>query len=518
MSGVSNPQSWLTESVGGGVSSSGATVNVNTSLGVPAVWSGVSLIAGHVAELEICIKRRSGEDRMEAVRSHPAYRLLNKEPNAHQIPVVFRETLMCHALLQGNGRAWIRRNGVGQPVELIPLLPWDTYVAIIDGEKWHVTYVHPDYPSVGGGDGNGNIRTIHDDDVFHIPGLSYNGFWGVHLLQIARDVLGLSISGQTYTGATFKNNGRPGIILEAPQGELRTAQKRREFLDEFNRSFQGAQNSGKALILLDGMKAHTVAMKAADAELTSLREMSSRDIDRLLLLPEQGNNAYKTITERQMLYNTNTLARWLRKWEQEVYRKLLSEREKMSGLYEVQVDTSPLIRGDPNSWAEYTGKLRQQGIINGNEGRQMHGFNPVADEMLEHYGNPNISTVPAAEPEQPEEEEEEPEAEPMEARAIRRVIDPLIAYERRRVTRAARRDGNFLSWAEDFYSTFENQLTDACADLHLPPQLAEDYCNKSLGDLLELTGIVSQDGLSDAVSELTDVWKSRAGEFADVRV
>lgn len=512
MSGVRNPQDWLVESIGGGVADSGATVNVSTSLGLPAVWSAISMIAGHLAGLEISIKRRTGQNGFTEVQSHPAYRLLNRLPNDFQTPYTFRQTFFAHALLQGNGRAYIRRNGLGQPVELIPLLPWDTYGAIVDGEKYHVTYINPDYPSPTGADSERQTFTFPDRDVFHVPGLSYNGFWGVHLLQIARDALGLGISGQTATGATLKNNGRPGVLIEQPVGQLMTAAERREFLDEMNRKHRGPDNAGRTALLRAGMKANVLPMSAADSQLLELRQMSKDDVNKLFLIPDDNSNAYKSRTERAVAYKNDTLAPWCRKLEQEVYKKLFSDRDRLSDEYFCECNTDPLIKGDPNTLADYTGKMRLQGAMSGNEVRILHGMNPADDPALDQYSNPNITTPDASDP---PDADEPPD---VEAQAIRSVIAPLLAYESRRVRKAAGKDGNFLSWADSFYEGFEDLLGKACREANLEPALAAEYCERSKGDLLELTAVCTPEQLKAGVTDLVGQWSNRLGEFASVQI
>ena len=109
-------------------------------------------------------------------------------------------------------------------------------------------------------------------------------------------------------------------------------------------------------------------------------------------LSVDSGTAYKSITERNTQYLNNCLNRWILKIEQEIRRKLFSDREKLAGVHSVELDHRRLVMGDPNTAADYTGKLRQQGAINGNEVREMHGLQPVADPMLESYGNPNITT------------------------------------------------------------------------------------------------------------------------------
>ena len=64
----------------------------------------------------------------------------------------------------------------------------------------------------------------------------------------------------------------------------------------------------------------------------------------------------------------------------------------------VRFNPTQLLTGDPNTLADYTGKLRQQGALSGNEVRAFHHLNPV--DGLDDYSNPNISTGLENEPDE----------------------------------------------------------------------------------------------------------------------
>ena len=160
---------------------------------------------------------------------------------------------MGHALLQGNGRALIIRNGLGQPIALQPLYPWYTYTYIYEGKKFHVSYTNPWYPSYR--DPAEQVDGLHafpDDDVLHVPGFTYNGFWGIHLVQIAKDVLGQGIAAQECTNSSFLNTGLPGFLIEVPH--VWNAQQCAEFKRDWDANYAGARNAGKMQLLPEGMK------------------------------------------------------------------------------------------------------------------------------------------------------------------------------------------------------------------------------------------------------------------------
>jgi len=146
MAGISTltkPLQWFLDVFSG---REGERVTATDTLTLPAIWNGVSRISGHVSQLPMHVYAAVYDEDGEKVggrkdRQHQAYRLMMRRPNVYQTPVVFREQLAVHSLLEGNGRAAIIRLGGprGPITELIPLLPSCSGTAMVGGEKWHVT-------------------------------------------------------------------------------------------------------------------------------------------------------------------------------------------------------------------------------------------------------------------------------------------------------------------------------------------------------------------------------------------
>ena len=101
---------------------SGGSVTRKNALQVATVFACVRVLSEGVASQPVRVVRMEGTTRTP-VLDHPVAVLLNKQPNAWQTGLEFRETLMMHAVLEGNGYAFKVRGGRGQIVEWIPLLP-----------------------------------------------------------------------------------------------------------------------------------------------------------------------------------------------------------------------------------------------------------------------------------------------------------------------------------------------------------------------------------------------------------
>ena len=76
-----------------------------------------------VASLPLHVFRYNDSGGKEKALAHPLYGILHDEPNPEMSAFSFRETLMTHLLLWGNGYAQVIRNGRGEIVALYPLMP-----------------------------------------------------------------------------------------------------------------------------------------------------------------------------------------------------------------------------------------------------------------------------------------------------------------------------------------------------------------------------------------------------------
>jgi HK97 family phage portal protein len=410
-SGITDPASWLIEAFGGGKAKSGVKVSTNTVLGLPAVWFAAQKISGHLAGLPLNARKQLPEGGTEVQRTSPGHKLLNVSPNNLMTPFQLRELMMIHALLLGNGRAYIERNGFGQPIGLIPVLPENCQTMLVNDQKWHLVSKDTGVSAnLSNAFSENEYWKVPDRDMLHIMGMSYNGIWGMHVIDILRDAFGLGIAGQDGSASALKNSGRPGMVITAPPGMFRSSKEASEFLKNFEQKHEGVENSGKVGLLREGMSLNTLPISASDAQFIEQRQFQRVDLAMIFglesILGDETGITYKSITERNAAFINGCLSRWFCKWEEECNRKLLPEQLRDSGQVFYQFDTTPLLKGDPSTLADYTRKMREQFALSTNEVREMHGFNPV-DGLNDDYTNEPAGESPELPPATPEEQTDE---------------------------------------------------------------------------------------------------------------
>ena len=426
-SGLRNPAAWLTEYFGSTKSSAGIVITPQVALGIPEVYNAVSKISGHVSSLEMdCwIKEPKGGMGQRDLNDPGARVWAN--PNEVNTTQEVVEKLMVDALLQGNGRLYIQRDGRGTPIALWPIQAEDATTIMAQGRRFHQISINNgtqvgDLKAQGE---NANMYTIPDEDIFYVMGLTQNGWWGENLLYLCRDTFGLSVAANESAGTLCANSGRPGLVLEAPQGKLTDPQDAQEFLDSFKKAYTGRENVGKTALLLNGMKAQSISWQTMDQSHVLNRQFQREAAALMFLLEsvigDDSGSSYKSVTERQAVYLTNCLQRWTTKIEQEANKKLLSGRKTAMNNRGYKLNVSSLFENDRDGLALYTSSLRQQGIISTNEARAIHGmreaeayegFDPNEDHASMTSGSSGKEADPNEELSQDPNQTEAPDPEP----------------------------------------------------------------------------------------------------------
>ena len=90
---LANPATWLVNTLTGGPTASGITVNENTALNSSAVFAAVRLLSEAVASLPLHTFERQ-EDGKRRATEHPVSSLLSSRPNDYMSSYGLRETMM----------------------------------------------------------------------------------------------------------------------------------------------------------------------------------------------------------------------------------------------------------------------------------------------------------------------------------------------------------------------------------------------------------------------------------------
>ena len=387
---LANPAEWLRNALGGTKSTSGVRVNYRSALTIAYVYAAQQIISGDVASLPFDFKRREADDDLILDREHPGYWLLNGDSNDEMSAYLFRETLTHWALLFGNGMAYILRDAMGRPVQLIPACPGDLSIHIEGGKRlYHNSLLD---------------ETFDQSAILHIRGLG-DELGGHPLLQLAKNSFGLSLIMDKHGSEAWKNGAGPKVILK--HAKTLNAEQANELLERFE-----ARHSepGKPALAAGGLDIEVVPSTNSDAQWNESRRQIITEVAAWYNLPPHklGDNTrvgYNGVTAENQAYITQTLRRWLKRWETEVARKLLVDRDYRSMSVVVSHDPKPLTDTDTAAITDEVVKQIMSELITPNEGRRRLGYPLIEGGDVRQ--NPNTSS-----PEDPEDDDDEQEEEP----------------------------------------------------------------------------------------------------------
>ena len=356
---------------GGGASASGIVVTPQTAMQAGTVYSCVNVLAQSISMLP-CKIYQSNNGNISIASEHPVYKLFSEQPNDWQTPLEFFEMLVASLCLRGNAYAYINRTDSGRIVELLPLHPDMVRVEMGSGFRLSYSITMPD----------GTFKNLIPGEIFHIRGMTLNGWLGISPIAYARESIGLALATEKFGSQIFRNGAKMGGVLEYP-GKLT-----KESYDRIKQTFDEAssgENAHKTAILEEGMKFAKISMTADDSQFLETRKYQRSEIAAIFRVPphmigDLERATFSNIEQQSLGFITYTLMPWLTRFEQAIKRDLLLPKER-SQLH-VKFNVAALLRGDAAARSTYYHNGIQDGWMTRNEARSTESeigniFNPI---------------------------------------------------------------------------------------------------------------------------------------------
>ena len=360
-----------------GTASSGERVDEKSAMQISTVYACVRLLAETVAGLPLHLYRYtdSGEGKEKAI-DHPLYKILYRQPNPEMTSFTFRETMMTHLLLWGNAYAQIIRDGKNTVLGMYPLLP--EIVEVDRDEAGNLYYIYHAYTDEVPGEQNQDIY-FRSDEIFHIPGLGFNGLVGFSPIAMMKNSLGTTLAVEKYGASFFKNGAQPSGVLEHP-GVLKDPGKIRE---NWSAVYGGANNAHKVAVLEEGMTYKPISLPPEDSQFLSTRQFGVEEICRIFRVPphmvgDLEKSSFSNIEQQSLEFVKYTLEPWLVRWEQSIQRTLFSAEEKKQ--YFTKFNVEGLLRGDYASRMSGYATARQNGWMSANDIRELENMDRIPAE------------------------------------------------------------------------------------------------------------------------------------------
>lgn len=379
--GTLRDPSWWKTVFTGSSSYAGETVTQDSALRQAVVWACVQAISQDVASLPIKIYSKVSELERDPVDDHPVARIFHTAPNPEMSPFTFKETMTMHTLLYGNAFAEIERNQQGQPIAMWILLPENMTVSVSGGEVFYTYQM-----------GSGQV-TLPSENVFHVKGMGHDGILGYSPINYARQIIGDMQAMQKSGGSFFANSSRPSGILSHPAKLSEDASKR--LRKSWDGLYASSGNSGRTAILEEGLKFQTMSIPHSESQWLEARQFAVIDICRMYRVPphivqDLSNATYSNIESQQIQYLSQTLMPWLRRWEQEINRKLMTVDDR--SVYAEFLAEEALRGNTVDRYSAYR-TARESGWLSINEIRKRENLNNIGEQGDKYIQPLNFADV-----------------------------------------------------------------------------------------------------------------------------
>jgi HK97 family phage portal protein len=360
----------------------GVSVNEQSTLGLSAAWRAVSLISQTIASLPL----RSLRDSTDGTRQQVSSFLDDPATADGMTQFEWVEQIVAYLLLHGAAPLVHIYNGGGGLAGALPIHPlcvtpeWETDD---EGKRTgrKVFQVSLD---------DGTRRTLTQDEMTYIPGLSLDGLHGLSVITMGRNSLGTAIAGDRAAARQF-GNGAMIAGLVTPEEDVTEAEAKviKEGLDA---KITGVDNAAQIAVINRKLKFQPWTMSNEDAQFLESRMFAVEEVARwfgvpphLLMQTDKQTSWGTGVAEQNRGLARTVLAPWCNRIEQRLSRLLPSSTK-------VEFDLTGLERGNPEGEIQLLLDQIAGGLLTRDEARAIRNLPPLP------AGNPaNLQDSPEGE-------------------------------------------------------------------------------------------------------------------------
>ena len=365
----------------------GVRVNEDTALTLGAVWACVRVIAEDIAGLPWHVFERRSDGGRDARPDDPADWLLHTQANQETPAFQWRETMLAHCLLWGNGYSEIERDGAGRPVWLHQLAPDRVCPDRTASDKLVYDVLNPRGPNT----------VLEPNDVFHLRGLGFDGLVGYSVIRMAARSIGLGIALDEAACSTLANDSTPGGFIKHPAKLSDTAIK--NLKESIAKQHGGPTNRRKLMVLEEGMDWVQTALSPDDLQFIQQRQLTPAEICRIFRvsppkIADLLRATFSNIEELSIWHVTDTLVPWGNRLEGEADIKLFSPT--MRGRRFAKLNFMGLLRGNTAARTAYYNAMLDRGVFDINDVLALEDLNPIGPDGEKRFVQANMQLLEKA--------------------------------------------------------------------------------------------------------------------------
>lgn len=356
--------------------------NDDDPLNLSGVFQCIMMISGTMSKLPFFVM--DGETKKH-VDDAALYEVLNVSPNSRMTAATYKQLMYTWLLTKGEAYAIPERGRYDNKLRaLIPVYPGFVSKRF-DGEKLIYQVTLP----------NRETKLFRPDEIIHRKYFSLNGIDGISPLQYAQLTLGVGLRQEKFQESLYRNNARPGGVLETPadisdiEKEVRINGKKTTMSGkdivryEWNKHHQGADNAFNVAVLDNGMKYSTIEqISPADLDFVNSKTINLEDIARFFSVPAYklgvGKSTYSNNEQAAIDYICSTIIPMITQDEQEYTLKILTKEQRNKNLY-IKINVEAELRGDTATRANWYNIMQQTGVYDIDEIRELENRPELPD-------------------------------------------------------------------------------------------------------------------------------------------
>lgn len=341
-----------------------------TAMKVTALNEGINQIADTIAALPVYLYKREDNGSRQKVNDK-RNKLLNLENSKHSTSYNMKKNLIMDFLFYGNGYLDINKDVKNEIISLMHIPYKD--IQLIDVNSINKRYAEYQYSYWG--------MTNEFHEVLNLVRNPYrDSLNGVGVLEEGS----MALEGATGLDEYSKNVINTGFnargVIESEK--IMSKPSRQSLNTMLKRFFSGGKNSGKILILDDGMKFKGLSLSPADMNLLQQKSFTVEDIARLLKMPSYmlgasgSSMVYSNVEQTQLMFLQMTIDPILRLVEDTFNKYLLTEDEKESGFF-FEFSTQNMLRTTPEKEITMYANAVKGSLLTVNEARKKLNWNDL---------------------------------------------------------------------------------------------------------------------------------------------
>lgn len=344
----------------------GNSVQGDGALKLVPVYTCIRYLADSIGMTTLSLYKKDKNDNRELSRTHPLNNLI-QNPQSNMTTINWFQAMIGQYAGFGNAYAVISRNRDHTVKELI-FVPSSnvSHQITTNGElAYHISL-------------NNKSFTLYAEDMIHLKGWSLDGYTGISPIATHRQTLERSASESTFGKKYYDNASSVGGVVSHPSKLNKETIK--ELKEQIQQQYGGVDNSGKTMILTEGMKYDRIEMiSPTDANYVASRNMSDKEIANIfrvpvILLNDTESATYANVENLNLYFQMYSLNPIYKTIEQEFNLKLISASNKN---HYFEFNPESLLNSNSTQKTERLDKGIKGGFLTPNEARKQLNLNPL---------------------------------------------------------------------------------------------------------------------------------------------